>query len=165
MSVLSIIVAIDPNNAIGKNNRLLCHLPVDLKYFKSVTQGHSVIMGRNTYESLPNGALPNRRNIVLSSNTSLQLDGCELCESLKKALSLVEHEQEVFIVGGAKVYNESIAFADRLYVTLIHHSFEGADTYFPKIDTLQWSKISEEYYQEDERNRYACSFLVYERTI
>lgn len=163
MAIISIIVAIDEKNAIGKDNQLLCHLPNDLKYFKSVTQGHTVIMGRNTYESLPNGSLPNRRNIVLSRNKDLQLDRCEVSSSLEDAIALCDSETEVFIIGGATVYAKAIDLADKLYITYIHHQFEGTDAFFPKVDKNKWIESSRIENNSDEKNKYAHTFVVYNK--
>lgn len=163
MANISIIVAIDEKNAIGKDNQLLCHLPNDLKYFKSVTQGHTVIMGRNTYESLPNGALPNRRNIVLSRNKDLQLDRCEVSSSLEDAIALCDSETEVFIIGGATVYAKAIDIADKLYITYIHHQFEGTDAFFPEVDKNKWIESSHIENDADEKNKYAHTFVVYNK--
>lgn len=163
MAIISIIVAIDEKNAIGKDNQLLCHLPNDLKYFKSVTQGHTVIMGRNTYESLPNGALPNRRNIVLSRNKDLQLDRCEVSSSLEDAIALCDSETEVFIIGGATVYAKAIDLVDKLYITYIHHQFEGTDAFFPKVDKNKWIESSRIENDADEKNKYAHTFVVYNK--
>ena len=163
MAIISIIVAIDENNAIGKDNQLLCHLPNDLKYFKNITQGHTIIMGRNTYESLPNGALPNRRNIVLSRNKDLQLERCEMATSLKEAIDLCENEAEVFIIGGATVYAKAIDLADKLYITNIHHTFEGTDAFFPKIDINKWIENSRHENESDEKNKYTHTFVLYNR--
>lgn len=163
MAVISIIVAIDENNAIGKENQLLCHLPNDLKYFKSVTQGHTVIMGRNTYESLPNGALPNRRNIVLSRNKDLRLERCEVSSSLEDAIALCRNESEVFIIGGATVYAKAIDIADKLYITYIRHKFEGTDAFFPKVDENKWIESSRIDNEADDKNKYAHTFAVYDR--
>lgn len=163
MTQVSMIVAIDENNAIGKNNQLLCHLPNDLKYFKSITQGHTVVMGRNTYESLPNGALPNRRNIVLSRKPGLEIDKCEVFKSLSEAKEACSGENQVFIIGGATLYNQCLMEVDSLYVTYIHHSFDGADTFFPSIDNNIWQEVSRVYNPADEKNQYAHSFVVYNR--
>lgn len=163
MAVISIIVAIDKNNAIGKENQLLCHLPNDLKYFKSVTQGHTVIMGRNTYESLPNGALPNRRNIVLSRNKDLRLERCEVSSSLEDAIALCSNESEVFIIGGATVYAKAIDLADKLYITYIRHKFEGTDAFFPEVDENKWIESSRIDNGADDKNKYAHTFAIYDR--
>lgn len=163
MSIISIIVAVDENNAIGKDNKLLCHLPNDLKYFKSVTQGHTVIMGRKTFESLPNGALPNRRNLVISRNKSLHYDRAEIFPSLEDALNTCKNEEEVFVIGGATIYREAMPLADKLYITVIHHEFEGADTFFPVIDNTEWKEISVQKQSVDEKNKYNHSFIIYTR--
>lgn len=165
MAVLSVIAAIDENNAIGKKNQLLCHLPNDLKYFKSVTMGHTVIMGRKTYESLPNGALPNRRNIVLSkSEKSIFDERCEIVSSLDEAVKISENEDEVFIIGGGSVYKEAINRADRLYITYIHNKFDDADTYFPLIDKHLWNEEFAQYNEPDEKNKFPHTFIRYVRT-
>ena len=163
MSTISIIVAMDSNRAIGNDNKLLCHLPNDLKYFKKTTQGHPIIMGRKTFESLPNGALPNRRNIVLSRNKDYECRGCELSSTIEDALALCRNEENVFIIGGATVYEEAINFADELYVTHIDHAFESVDSFFPEIDNQKWIESSREDNPIDEKNKYAHSFVVYER--
>ena len=162
MSVKSIIVAVDENNAIGKNNNLLCHLPNDLKYFKSVTSGRTVIMGRKTFESLPNGALPNRRNIVITSQ-NLKIEGCEVCHSLPEAFELCEGEDEIFVIGGAMLYKEAIGVADKLYVTHIKNAFVGADAFFPVIDNDIWKKESEVENLPDDKNSFVHSFVRYIR--
>lgn len=163
MSTISIIVAVDKNNAIGKNNQLLCHLPNDLKYFKTTTSGHPVIMGRKTFESLPNGALPNRRNIVLSKDSEYKCNGCELTSSLEEALALTDKEANVFIIGGASIYKHAIDKADKLYVTHIDHSFDDADAFFPQIDTALWKEVSRIDNPSDDKNKYTHSFVIYER--
>lgn len=163
MALLSIIVAVDEQKAIGKGNNLLCHLPNDLKYFKSVTSGHTVIMGRKTFESLPNGALPNRRNIVITRNKDLQFRDAEMCNSIEEAIALCKDEDEAFIIGGGSIYKEAVKFADKLYITFIHHSFEGADTFFPEINPGIWKEVWRESHQADEKHRFAYSFVRYEK--
>lgn len=162
MTIKSIIVAIDENNAIGKDNDLLCHLPNDLKHFKTVTEGHPVIMGRKTFESLPKGALPNRRNIVITRNKDLQFEGCEMVSSIQEAIDLCTNESEVFFIGGGTIYNEAINFADKLYLTRIHHQFE-ADTFFPAILTSLWKEISKEDFLPDEKHKYGYSFITFDK--
>lgn len=161
--IISVIVAVDENNAIGKDNKLLCHLPNDLKYFKSVTRGHTVIMGRNTYLSLPNGALPDRRNIVLSRNPDFKVKDAEVVRSLHEAVELCKDNDEVFVIGGGMLYNEAIHIAGRLYITFIHHSFVDTDTFFPKIDNSVWKEVMTKENEPDEKNKYSHSFIVYER--
>ncbi|MFT4223701.1 dihydrofolate reductase [Dysgonomonas sp.] len=163
MTIKSIIVAVDENNAIGKGNNLLCHLPNDLKYFKSVTQGYPVIMGRKTFESLPKGALPNRRNIVITRNKDLQFERCEMVSSISEAIDLCKNEEQLFIIGGGSVYQEAIDLVDRLYLTCIHHKFEGADTFFPSIDQAQWTLVSREDHRPDEKHEYGYSFITFDK--
>ena len=162
MTIKSIIVAVDKSNAIGKDNNLLCHLPNDLKHFKSVTEGHPVIMGRKTFESLPKGALPNRRNIVITRNKDLHFERCEMVSSIQEAIDLCKDESEIFFIGGGTIYNEAICFADKVYLTCIHHKFE-ADTFFPAIDALLWKEISREDFQADEKHKYAYSFITFDK--
>jgi len=163
MTIISIIVAIDENNAIGKDNNLLCHLPNDLKHFKAITEGHPVIMGRKTFESLPKGALPNRRNIVITRNKGLQFERCEMVSSLEEAIKLFQGEPEVFVIGGGTIYKEAIETADKLYLTRIHHKFEGADTFFPTIKQEEWKEVSREDYKSDEKHKYDYSFITLEK--
>lgn len=161
MTTISIIVAADENNAIGKSGGMLAHLPADLRYFKSVTEGHPVIMGRKTFESLPKGALPNRRNIVITRNRDLHFEGCEMCSSLSEAIALCEGEPEVFVIGGGVIYGEAMKIADVLYLTRIHHKFDVADTFFPSVDESEWQKVWQEDHRADEKNGYDYTFIKF----
>lgn len=169
--MISIIVAIDKNNAIGKNGDLLCHLPADLKHFKDVTAGHTVIMGRRTYYSLPinkitgNHSLPNRRNIVVSDVPFEQFDGAETVTSIDAAISAISKDEEAFVIGGGMIYKQFEPLADKLYITHIQHTFDGADTFFPKIETSCWKLTSplSEYHKADEKNPYDYMFAEYLR--
>lgn len=163
MAQIAMIVAVDRNNAIGRDGALLCYLPSDLQHFKAITIGSTIIMGRRTYESLPNGALPGRRNIVLSRNANLKFENCEMALSLDAALEYCQNDEQVFIIGGGEVYTQAMIAARTLYVTRIMNEFEGADVFFPEIDTLQWRKESEEKYPADELNMYAYEFARYVR--
>lgn len=163
MGILSLIVAIADNGAIGKKQQLLCHLPKDLKRFKEITGGHTIIMGRKTFESLPKGALPNRKNIVLSSSVDASFPNCLVFNSLDKALNACENEPEVFIIGGAAVYESALKQADKLYITRIHHAFEDADTFFPEINESDWQEIEREDCPVDEKHAYPFSFITYIR--
>ena len=125
MSTISIIAAIADNNAIGKNQQLLWHLPADMKHFKELTTGHAIIMGRKTFESLPNGPLPDRKNVVLTSLPEAGFVNCFACESMRDALDLCEKEDEIFIIGGALVYRQALSKADKMYITRVHHEFEN----------------------------------------
>ncbi len=160
--MISIIVVVDQNNAIGLNNRLLCHLPNDLKYFKRVTSGHPVIMGRHTYESLPVKPLPNRKNIVISLSLTGPLPGCVLVPSIEEACKHCDDTEECFVMGGAQIYRQMMPQAQKLYVTRIHYSFE-ADVFFPEIEEATWQQQSAEWNEPDERHPYAYSFEVYTR--
>lgn len=159
----SIIVALDEQNAIGNKGDLLCYLPNDLKHFKTTTSGHTVIMGRRTFESLPKGALPNRTNIVITSDDAENYPGCVVVRSLEEALAQCEHEDEVFIMGGGQLYRSSLPLANKLYLTRIHHSFENADTFFPEIDFEEWELVDKEAHKADEKHNYDYTFETYER--
>jgi len=161
--IISIIAALGRNNEIGKSNELLCHLPSDLKHFKAITLGHTVIMGRKTFESLPKGALPNRKNIVISRNSELKIKGAEVCSSLDFAFLKTINEEEVFIIGGAQIYTQTLPFADRLYITRIHASFPEADVFFPSINWSIWKETGRETFPADEKNPYSFTFLEYEK--
>ena len=163
MSKVSIIVAVSDNGAIGIEQRLPWRLSADLKHFKALTVGHTVIMGRNTFESLPNGPLPNRKNIVLSSRKGLEVPGCTLCSSLPEALAECAEEAEVFIIGGATVYRQALSKADKLYLTRVHHTFESADTFFPEVDWSEWEEEGKEDFLPDEKNEYPYTFYTYRR--
>ncbi|MCD8179036.1 MAG: dihydrofolate reductase [Tannerellaceae bacterium] len=163
MSTVSIIAAIAENNAISKNQQLLCHLPNDLKRFKDLTNGHAIVMGRKTFESLPKGALPNRKNVILTTVPDAGFVDCFACESIEDALYICEKEEEVFLIGGAMVYKQGLEIADKMYLTHIHHTFEDADTFFPEINYSEWKEVEREDFEADERNPYAYSFVTYER--
>lgn len=163
MTNYSLIVAIDAEGAIGKGNGMLVHLPGDLKYFKAVTSNHTVIMGRKTYESLPKGALPNRRNIVLTKVQDQSFSGCEIAHSVTQAMEMTAGEDEVFFIGGGQIYKEVIAMAQILYITKIHHAFAEAEVYFPKIDTDIWMLMWDEKHEKDEKNPYDYTFQKYYR--
>lgn len=142
MTNLSIIVAIASNGGIGKNNELLWHLKADLKHFKAITTGHTILMGRKTFESIGR-PLPNRRNIVISSQNAFAIDGVEVFHSLEEALEAVKSEEEVFIIGGGEIYRQTMPLASKLYLTVVEREYE-ADTFFPEIDYSQWKELSSE---------------------
>ncbi|MDO5571034.1 MAG: dihydrofolate reductase [Bacteroidales bacterium] len=163
MSTISIIVATDKNNAIGYRQNLLCYLPADLKHFKNITTGHTIVMGRKTFESLPKGALPNRRNIVMTSNQSAVFEGAETACSFEQILDMTKNEEEIFIIGGATLYNEAVKFANKMYITLIDNNFDNADTYFPKWNTDRWKLEAEQNCFKDEKNPFDYSFRTYKK--
>jgi dihydrofolate reductase len=160
---VSIIVAAGLKGEIGCNGGLLCHLPADLAHFKTLTTGHAVIMGRRTFDSLPKGPLPCRRNVVISRNPDLQIPGAEVAASLDAALVRLRDESEVFIIGGGQIYKQAVGFADKLYLTRIHARFPDADVFFPEIDTSQWRIVDRQTFAANEKNAFAFSFLEYER--
>jgi len=163
MSKISIIAAVADNYAIGKSNNLPWYLPADLKHFKQLTTGHAIVMGKRTFESLPRGPLPNRKNIVLTSIMSEGVnEGYYEADSLEDATFLCEHEEQVFIIGGATVYKQCLDKVDYLYITWIHKEF-SADTYFPKINFDEWEEVKHEDHQPDENNLYSYTFSEYKR--
>ena len=161
--MIAIIAAIDKKNALGFQNRLLFYLPDDLKRFKALTTGHTVVMGRKTFDSLPKGALPNRRNIVLSRSTKLVLSGAEVYASLEEALKHCADDEQVFIMGGASVYKQAMPLADRLYMTEIDAEAAEADVYFPAIDHELWHETKRDVRRADDRHPCDYAFVDYER--
>jgi len=157
---ISIIVAIGENHAIGKNNQLLWHMPNDLKHFKDITSGRTIIMGRKTFDSVGK-PLPRRRNIVVTRQ-DITIPGCEVVKSIEDGLALCKDEDEVFIGGGAEIYKLAMHLTNRIYLTIIHKSFE-ADTFFPEIDQKIWQEIKREDFKPDEKNPLPYSFITLER--
>lgn len=158
---ISIIVAIAENFAIGKNNDLLFHLPNDLKRFKEITSGHTIIMGRNTLLSLPKWPLPNRRHIVITDKHDDIFPGCETVFSIDEAVEKVKDEEEAFIIGGGMIYKQFFPIAGKLYLTLVHKLFD-ADTYFPEVNYSEWNEVKREDLH-DEKNDFVYSYLDLER--
>lgn len=162
--MISIIVAIAENYAIGKQGGLLCHLPEDLKHFKTITSGSTVIMGERTFYSLPKHPLPNRRNIVITDQAGKTFEGAEAAYSIEDAVRLANiGDEEAFVIGGGMVYRQFMEVADKLYITHIHHSWEDADTFFPVIEPNIWRKVSEEHHLADEKNPFDYTFTEYLR--
>ena len=157
---ISIVVAISENRAIGKDNKLLWRLPADLKHFKEITTGHTIIIGRKTFESVGR-PLPNRRNIIITRQP-LFIEGCEVVNSIDAALALCAGENEVFIVGGTEIYRQSLHLTNRIYLTVVHKEFEG-DSFFPEINKGEWKEVSREDHQADEKNLLPYSFITLER--
>lgn len=158
---MNIIVAIAENNVIGKDNTLIWHLPADLKYFKQLTTGNTIIMGRKTYDSIGK-PLPNRRNVVITRNKDLKIDGCDLVNSLEEALDLTKGEENVFIIGGAQIYKEALKISDKLYITEVKQQFDG-DAFFPEIKQDEWEEILRDDHKADEKNKIDYSFVTYKR--
>lgn len=157
---INIIAAVARNRAIGYQNKLLYWLPNDLRRFKSLTTGHTIIMGRRTFESLPNGALPNRRNMVISK-TQVNLTGCEVYPSLDGALRHCAADNDIYIIGGASVYDQAIRLADRLCLTEVNDTPTHADTFFPQYDG--WKEEWRERHTKDEKHEYDYAFVDYVR--
>jgi dihydrofolate reductase len=158
-----IMVARARNYVIGKDNDLIWHLPADLKFFKQTTKGHTLIMGRKTFESLGN-PLPLRDSLVVTRNAAYTSEGITVFHSLESALAYAEKKglEKVFILGGGEIYRQSMDIADKLIITEVHEEFEG-DTYFPEIDTKMWKEISREENKADEKNKYDFAFVEFER--
>lgn len=156
--MIKIIVATSKNRVIGNNNSLIWHLPADLKHFKSLTVGSSIIMGRKTYESIGK-PLPDRRNIIITRDFDYHVDDCEVVNSLEEALLICG--ENCFIIGGGEIYKQSLSIADELYLTLVDEEFEG-DTYFPEIGE-DWFESERQDFEPDDKNKYKYSFIKYER--
>ena len=158
--MISIIAAVAKNRAIGYQNKLIYWLPNDLKRFKALTTGHTIIMGRNTFLSLPKGALPNRRNIVLSRSTKA-FEGCDVYPSLEEALLHCDKDEDIYIIGGASVYQQALAIADRLCLTEIDDTPKDADTFFQPYD--DWKESAREDHDIDEKHAQRYAFVDYVR--
>ncbi len=168
--ILSIISAIGKNNELGLNNQLLWDLPRDMLHFRETTSGHPVIMGRKTFESIGR-PLPNRRNVVITRDVSYSKEGVEVVHSLPEAIDLFKYDvnplpngEEVFVIGGAEIYKQSMDHADRLYITHVDGEFE-ADAFFPTISPNFWNEKSREHFGTDEENNRPMDFVIYERPL
>lgn len=164
MAKLIMIAAAAENNALGKDNDLLWHLPDDFKRFKKLTTGHKIIMGRKTFESFPK-PLPKRVHIIITRDTNYKVvfDDCIVVHSLEDALKLVTNENLAFIIGGGEIYQQAEKFSNCIELTRVHASFEDADTFFPEISSKVWRLVEEEYHEKDEGHSYAFTYLTYER--
>ena len=159
--MISIIVAIAQNGTIGDNNSLLWHIKEDMRFFRTTTSGHAVIMGRKTFESLGSKPLPKRKNIVIT-RSDLTFEGALTAHSLDEAIAMAEGDEETFIIGGAQIYRAALAVADRMYITRVEHDYQG-DTSFPEVDYSQWQLVSEERHERGEEYEWPFSFLTYDR--
>jgi len=161
--MISLIAAIGRNNELGKDNTLLWHLPADMKHFKDTTALHAVIMGRKTFESIGK-PLPNRKNIVITRDVNYKQVGVEIVHSLAEALDLFpDQNEEIFIIGGAELYKQTMPIADKLYITYINAEDDEADSFFPEIIPIVWNEISHKEHKRDEQNHFSYTFLVYEK--
>jgi len=159
--LISIIVAVDENNLIGDGTKMPWHLPADLKHFKNTTTGHTIIMGHKTYLSLPKGALPNRRNIVLSKSL-IKLEDAEVYSSPEEALMACKNEKKIFIIGGAQIYSLFIPYVNQFYITKIHHQFEG-NIYFPMPKKEDLILKEKQNFNKDAKNKWNYSFEIYKK--
>ena len=163
--MISLIAAIGRNNELGKDNALLWHLPEDMKHFKKITELHSVIMGRKTFESIGK-PLPNRRNIIITRDANYKQKGAEIVHSLAGALDLFpDHSEELMVIGGAEIYKLAMPIADKLYITHIDAEDPEADSFFPEIIPIVWNEISHEEHKKDAKNPFNYTFSVYEKFI
>ncbi len=162
-STITIIAAIATNNALGKDNDLIWHLPADLKRFKKVTSGHHILMGRKTYESIGK-PLPNRTTVIITRNKEYKAAGCVVVDSIEKAIEVAKAAAQVFIIGGAQIYKQAMTsnLVDRLDITQVHHAFD-ADVYFPEITSEDWIQEGKEDFMADDKNKYDYSFVRYKK--
>lgn len=161
--MLSLIAAVDSRLAIGLDNRLLFWLPNDLKRFKALTTGHTILMGRKTFDSLPKGALPNRRNLVLSRQLGWSAPHVECYTSLSEALDHCVDDEKLFVIGGESLYRQALPVADELCLTEVDAEASQADAYFPRWTPEEWEEVSRECYPSDEKHPYAYAFATYRR--
>lgn len=162
--MIHLVVAKSDNNVIGHDNQLIWHLPNDWKHFKEITTGHPIIMGRKTFESIGR-ALPNRTNIIITRNKNYSIENTKVAHSLNEAIEIAKKiDEDIFIIGGGKIYEQALDLVDILEVTEVHENFEG-DTYFPEIDLNVWKEISRIKHHKDEKNKFDYSFVRYERKL
>ncbi len=164
MKSIEAIVAIDENGAIGRQGDLLCHLPADMKHFKEVTMGSSIIMGRKTFESFPRRPLPGRQNIVITRNAAWQYPGVTVVHSVEDAIAAAETDT-VFVIGGADVYEQTLPLVEVLHLTMIHARWASADVFFPALDMNEWQEVSREHHESDHRNAYEFDFITLKRRL
>ena len=160
---ISLIVAMDENRLIGADNKLPWHLPADLALFKRTTMGKPIIMGRKTFESIGK-PLPGRRNIVITRDSGFQAPGCEISHGVDAALEICDTDDEVMLIGGASLYQQTLARASCMYITRIHHKFSG-DTWFPEFSADSWNVVEQQNFAADESNPYPFSFVKYVREL
>ena len=164
MNTICMIAAAGENNALAKDGNLPWHLPDDFKRFKKLTSGHQIIMGRKTFDGFDK-PLPNRTHIIVTRDKAYSVDfeDCIVVHSLEDAIDLVKTDALSFIIGGGEIYKQGEKFANKIELTRIHHTFEGADTFFPEIDEALWELVAEEYHPTDERHKYGFTYLTYAR--
>jgi len=157
--MIVLIAAASENNALGKNNELVWHLPDDFKRFKHLTSGHYIIMGRKTFESFPK-PLPDRTHIIITHQKDYEQENCIVVHSLREALASAPKNDDVFVIGGGQIYALAMSFADKIELTKVHHSFD-ADAFFPQIDTAQWKLVNEEYHPKDEKHAFDFTYQTF----
>lgn len=157
------IAAVGENNALGKDNDLLWHLPDDFKRFKQITSGHYIIMGRKTFESFPK-PLPNRTHVIITRQKNYHPEGCIIVDSMEKAIEACPKDETIFIIGGGEIYTLGMDFADTIELTRVHENFE-ADTFFPEIDNTKWKLTSEEHHPADERHKFNFTYQTFLKSI
>jgi len=157
--MIVMIAAVAENNALGKNNELVWHLPNDFKRFKSLTSGHHIIMGRKTFESFPK-PLSNRTHVVISRQENYNPEGCIVVNSMKEAIAICPENETSFIIGGGEIYNLALPYADKIEVTRVHHNFD-ADAFFPEINTNNWKEILNEFNPKDDKHLYDYSYQTF----
>jgi dihydrofolate reductase len=153
------IAAAAENNALGKDNKLVWHLPDDFKRFKQITTGHHIILGRKTFESFPK-PLPNRTHVIITRNKNYKAEGCIIVNSIEEALKIVPKNEDTFIIGGAEIYRQSLHLSDKIELTRVHTTCE-ADAFFPEIDAEEWKITNEEFHPKDEKHNFDFTFLTY----
>lgn len=163
MTNLSLIVAMDENRLIGNDNQLPWRLPADLAFFKRTTMGKPIVMGRRTFESIGR-PLPGRRNIVITRNLQFAAEGCEIVNSIERALTSCGDHDELMLIGGASLYQQTMEQVSCMYITRIHHHFSG-DTWFPEFDSAQWKIENQQDFDADQGNPFAYSFVKYVREL
>ena len=159
--MIIMIAAVAENNALGKDNELVWHLPNDFKRFKTLTSGHHIIMGRKTFESFPK-PLPNRTHIIITRQKNYQAEGCIIVDSIEKALSICPKDEDSFIIGGGEIYTLGLAYTDKIEIKRVHSSFE-ADAYFPEINKKDWKLEKYEFNEKDEKHKYDYTYETYIR--
>jgi dihydrofolate reductase len=162
MKTIHAIVAVASDWAIGRQGDLLCHLPADMRHFKEVTMGHSIIMGRKTFDSFPRRPLPGRQNVVITRDAAWQYPGVTVAHSLDEAIAASQTDI-VFIIGGAQVYEQALPLVDVLHLTMIHARWATADVFFPTLDMSEWQEVSREHHESDHRNAYEFDFVTLKR--
>ncbi len=160
--MIILIAAASENNALGKDNDLIWHLPDDFKRFKEMTTGHHIIMGRKTFESFPK-PLPNRTHVVITRQPDYDREGCIVVNNLQQAFEAVPKDHDVYVIGGGEIYFQSLPFADKIELTRVHHSFTDADAFFPEFGDTEWELVKEEFHPADDRHRFAFTYQTFIR--